>query len=280
MAISPAKRSKLQHLVNVTTKWELSKDAKLEDNLEFELVNEGVTDLTEDLNPDTDDLQYVAEDEKTHVVKTYAPAITLSAVMIDAKEDPVNGWIQKVINKLPKGDEADTAYIRFNLLDDKATQSEKDNNKYKYEAYRRMAVVEASSIGGAAGDNVEMEVTISGKGEAKKGILTIDKSGAKPKYTFEETDTSNKSVEFTVTNKTGGAAIDDASVEFNGTVRNTDNAGKTKFDVPADGTYMFTVAKNGFESVTSNKTIAANSDKNIQIAVGLTSNGSTYSLRD
>ena len=188
MALSPKKRSTVQHLVNVTTAWDNKNGAA-----NFQLINEGVTDLTEDLNPETDDLQYVAEDEKTHVVKTYAPAITLSAVMVDPEKDKVNEWMQKVINKLPKGDEADTAYIRFNVLKDLATAQEQADGKHKYEAYKRDAVVEASSIGGAAGDNVEMEVTISGKGEAKKGILTIDKSGTTPTYDFtpDSTTTTN-----------------------------------------------------------------------------------------
>lgn len=277
MALSPQKRSTIRHLINVTTKWENPNGEE-----DFQLVNEGVTELTEDLNPDTDDLQFVAEDEKTHVIKTYGPAITLSAVMVDAKLDPVNGWIQKVINRLPKNDEADTAYIRFNVLDKIDAESDENAKTYVYYAYKRNAVVEATSIGGSAGDNVEMEVTVSGRGAAVKGKLTINKSTTPAKYTFEATEGStNKSVEFTVTdNATPPVAIKDASVEFNGQTKLTDENGKVSFNIDADGTYLFIVAKNEYESVTSNKTITSTSEAKTPITVKLTSTTGTYSLRD
>lgn len=178
MSITPQKRSILQHLVN--TKFPF----KTGDTPEFHLVNEGVTELTESFNADTEDLQYIAEDQATSVVKKYAPSISLSAVMV--KGDEVNTWIQKVINKLPVGEGADTEYIRFSLLDTYSPSGGTSTDK-SYKAVKKSAVVSVDSIGGGAGENIEMSVNLSGKGDPKYGYVTISEgSDSKKTYTFTE----------------------------------------------------------------------------------------------
>lgn len=268
MSLTPKKRSTVRHLINTKLAWVTDSTDS------FKLVNEGVTDLSEGFNPNTDDLQYIAEDDKTHVVKTYGPSISLTAVMVD-KTDPVNDWIQKVINKLPKNDDANTEYIRFSLLDE-IKNSTNDNDKIKkYTAYKRAAVVEVNSIGGSAGDNVSMEVIVSGRGEAVEGTLTVDASGETVTYTFVSSKNSiNKTIEFTVTNNdTTPLPISNASVMFNSITKTTGANGKVNFDIPTNGTYLFTVAANGYTSETSNKTIDNSSPNKTEITVKLSSSG-------
>lgn len=178
MSLTPAKRSTIKHLLNVGSVG----------TEQYALINEGVTELTEDFNADTEDLQYVAEDSATTVVKRYAPSISLSAVLVEKdgeNPDEVNKWISEKVNTLPIGSNADTSYIRFSLLDEVGTGTATQKT---YTAYKRNAVVSIGNVGGSAGDNVGMEVELHGKGDQIKGTLTLAITGTgtdqKTTYTF------------------------------------------------------------------------------------------------
>lgn len=176
MSKSPEIRSKLKHLINVS---ESSGDD------DYALVNEGVTELTEEFNPDTDTIQYVADENKTTVIKSYAPSISITMSIV--KDDKVNKYLRKKIDELPLGDKADTSYIRFNVMD---VKSGGDN---EYVAYKREAIISVDSIGGSAEDYLGASLTLNGKGNATKGTLKVTKgSDGKVTYTFtaDETTTS------------------------------------------------------------------------------------------
>lgn len=188
MSFTPAKRSTVVHLVKT------GKSAS-----DWHIVNEGVTELSESFNPETDTLQYVAEDNATTVVKRYAPSISLSAVMVEEKDtngkpsnpDEVNKWILNTINTLPIGSSADTEYIRFTLHDLKGdTFNEKGSNTYT--GYKRKAVISVDSIGGAAGDNVGMELTLNGKGDATEVDVTFSKKTDGSGFDISVTDPAAK----------------------------------------------------------------------------------------
>ncbi len=69
MAKTPQQRSAVQHLLLIS---------EVGSSETWGLINEGVTDLTEEFNPDEETLKYVAEDSKTSFVKSYAPSISIS----------------------------------------------------------------------------------------------------------------------------------------------------------------------------------------------------------
>ena len=255
MSITPIKRKELQHYISTSFK-----KRGVEYVPEWHLVNEGVTDLSEDFNADEEDLQYIAEENATHVVKRYAPSITLSAVMVDG--DPVNEWIRKVINELPVGEEAETAYIRFNTLDKVTsgdivtTYPEGQYNCYK--AFKRSAVVSVSSFGGAAGDNIGMECTISGKGDVVNGYIVINKDGTFHEFKAEDTSTL-RTVSINVKDSDG--AVKGASVIFNGEIKNTDDDGAVKYSVN-DGTYPYSIFDSKHQPVSTNISITKESAAN------------------
>lgn len=186
MSITPQKRSSLIHLINTSNPFSSTSAV-------WSLVNEGVTELTENFNADTEDLQYIAEDQATSVVKKYAPSIELTAVLL--KGDAVNTWIRRIVNTLPVFEDADTEYIRYNLLDEKTGAS--GSNK-QYAAIKKKAVVSVSNIGGGAGENIEMSVTLSGQGDPIPGIVTVTTTGTgaekKTEYTFTQDDDAFKNV--------------------------------------------------------------------------------------
>lgn len=170
MALTPQKRSALIHLINTgtstTPKWSI--------------VNEGVTTLTEEFNPDVETMQYVAEDSKTSFVKSYGASLTITMSVVDPEKDEVSKYLLDKITNLPVGAAADTEYIRCCLL------NKVDGETAKYTAYKQPANISISNFGGAADEYLGAEVVLNGKGDAQKGTLTVAKSGDTITYTFEK----------------------------------------------------------------------------------------------
>lgn len=194
MGITPEPRITIQHLLNVTSPYNF-------DSPDFQLINEGVNSLTEDFNPETETTQYIAERNATNFVKRYAPSISLTTFLV--KGDKVNDRIREVINTLPIGGSADTDYVRFNLMD----LTEQSGTTLKYVGYRRRATITASNIGGEAGDTTEASITLAGKGDVIKGIVTVDTSGATPSFSFVADSSTIATVTFTATGSVKGATL-------------------------------------------------------------------------
>ena len=196
MAITPENRTVVQHLLNVSSPYNF-------DSPDFQLINEGVTDLTEEFNPETEQIQYIAEKDASTIVKRYAPSIAFTSYIV--KDDKVNVRIRDIVNTLPVGSATDVDYIRFNLLD---VQGETTGTTLKYIAYRRRGTITASNIGGAAGDTTTISATVNGKGDVIKGILTVDKTSPTiTTYSFVADTAESATVTFTVTGATAGATL-------------------------------------------------------------------------
>ena len=73
------------------------------------------------------------------------------------------------------------------------------------------------------------------------------------------------SVTFEITADAGGAAIEDASIEFNGQTKKTNNLGVAVFPSVADGTKTYTVYKVGF--VTVSDSIVVDGDETEEVAL-------------
>lgn len=167
MALTPKGRSQLIHLLNVSDT----------DTEEWAIINEGVTSLTEEFNPETETLQYIAENSKTIFTKTYGASVTINLSIVS--DDKVNDFLRKKVMELPIGDKADVSYIRCCLLD---VVSGSTNT---YTAYMQPANIAISSFGGEATEYLSAEVVLNARGEATKGTLSVTKgSDNKTVYTF------------------------------------------------------------------------------------------------
>lgn len=223
MAITPEPRYTVRHLLNISSPYSY-------DTPNFALINEGVTELTEEFNPETETTQYIAEKDAVTYVKRYAPSITLSSYLV--QDDSVNKRIREVINTLPVGSSADTDYIRFSYLDN---IGETSKDIIKYTAYRRRGTISAGNIGGSAGDTTSASITINGKGEAIKGVLTIDKTGGTPTYSFVEDTATSASVTFKAT-----GSVEGATLTYGGTTKPIDASNHTAvFTVPKGFTSLY-----------------------------------------
>lgn len=253
MAITPEKRSTLVHLLNTGTASEPV----------WSFINEGVTELTEELNADTNDLQYIGEDTQTTYVRRYGPSISLSAVMI--KGDPVNDFIQKTIDKLPVGSDADTQYIRFSMLN----PLESTTTSKKYRAFLRNASISVDDIGGSAGDEIEMNVTLSGRGEQTEGVVTvtIDSVTGKAKSWEFTAGVNTTALKFIVKDNLTNP-ISNATVTLCGYgEQKTPSNGEVNYIVLQNGTYLYSVSASSKTTVTGQVVVGAETTKEVEVTL-------------
>lgn len=152
-------RNLVRHLINVSAPYDF-------DTPVWALISQGVTELTENFEADTEDVQYIAETTKTVNVKGYTVGFDLE--MGYMKGDAIQQYINKIIADPPTGSNTNCDYIRFNLDE----QVENKDNVYK--AVRRKAVVYPTSIGGAADDVLTSGIHISGTSDPIAGYVTVN----------------------------------------------------------------------------------------------------------
>lgn len=184
MGMQPIPRKAVLHLLNLKglTKntdtglytYDYKESYWTTDAPDLRLINEGVTELTEEFNPDTEDTQYVAEKNGSTFIKKYRPSLSLTTLLVIG-EDEVNQFLRLMTNILPIGTKAQIDYVRFCILDaiDNATKDANGNPNGTYAAQRCRANITVGSIGGSAGDNVSTSATINANGDPVQGFVTV-----------------------------------------------------------------------------------------------------------
>lgn len=167
-------RSILGHLINVSRPYSYSTP-------DFQLICQGVEGLSEEFEPDTDDIQYICEDTTTRIVKSYTISFELELKYM--KNSKIQNWYNEFLRKLPTGSETEIDYIRFN----KAETMYGTNNEFI--GIRRKATAYPTSIGGEAGDPLTCGMTVSGTGAGEVGYVTISTSAGHTSYSWTAANT-------------------------------------------------------------------------------------------
>lgn len=128
------------------------------------LLGDGITSLTEEMNPEEETQQWINQENGDTEVKSYTPSLEVEKQ--DCVEDVTQAWIDKMVDELPVGQEAITSYIRFRLKD-KVSDG-------VYTAWFRKCAVSVNSTGGDAGANVVNSVKLGGKGKSVKGTFNLN----------------------------------------------------------------------------------------------------------
>lgn len=152
-------RNLVRHLINVSNPYTF-------DNPVWALICQGVTELTENFEADTEDVQYICETTKTVNVKGYTVGFDLE--MGYMKDNAIQQYINRIIAQPPTGLNTACDYIRFNV--DEVIEG--TTNVFK--AVRRQAVVYPTSIGGAADDVLTSGIHISGTSDPVVGYVTVN----------------------------------------------------------------------------------------------------------
>lgn len=147
-------REKLMHYLNIGTK----------DEPNYVLLGDGITSLTEEFNPEQETKHYINMASAASKVKSYAPSISVEKEYI--KEEALQTWINEKIRVLPIGVEAETDYIRINIL-------EGGTEDGGYPAIKRPCTYQFDSIGGDGGGDLMNNMTITGNGDQVQGTFNI-----------------------------------------------------------------------------------------------------------
>ena len=162
-------RSLLGHLINVSYPYNYSSP-------EWELFCQGITELTETFEADTEDVQYICEITKTTNVKGFTVGFDLEIAYV--KGEKCQRWVNRIVRVPPTGAATSCDYIRFN----------KDEIMYgtsnQFIGVRRKAIVYPNSIGGAANESLKTSVHISGTSDPQVGYITVDNSGETPVFSW------------------------------------------------------------------------------------------------
>lgn len=189
MATQPQTRSTLKHLVNVSIPFAHDKGTGVAENPDviWAPICNGVTELTEEFNPDDDDIQYICDKNKTNILKSYAPSIEIEM------EYQLGSEIQEYFNvmsrRLPIGDgKNEIEYIRYNENEPIAGSNQ------KYIGVLRGGTVQFSSIGGSAEDPLGSTMIIKSRPTDQSsetvGYVTVSSGEASaPKYVWTEANT-------------------------------------------------------------------------------------------
>lgn len=147
-------REKLMHFFNIGTK----------EAPKYELLGDGITSLTEEFNPETESKHYINKAAASSSVKSYAPSISVEKEYI--KEEALQNWINEKIKVLPTGADAESDYIRINILEGATAEG-------MYPAVKRPCTYQFDSIGGDAGNVIMNNMTITGNGDAVYGTFNV-----------------------------------------------------------------------------------------------------------
>lgn len=171
MAGQPEKRSTLGHLLNVSMPFSQTEPV-------WRLICNGVSELTEEFNPDTDEQQFICQDVKTTILKTYAPSFEVS--MGYQKDDLIQYYFDVMSRRLPTGEKTSIEYIRFNKNE---TMFGSTN---QFIGVKFQANVYFSSVGGAGDDYLTSVMTVSATGNPEIGYISVVDSGNDAVYTWHK----------------------------------------------------------------------------------------------
>lgn len=147
-------REKLMHFFNIGTAAAPN----------YVLLGDGITSLTEEFNPEQDTKQYIHQSNGTTTVKSYTPSIAVEKEYI--KDDELQKWMDAKIKTLPTGTEAQSDYIRINILEDSVDGA--------YPAVKRRCSYQFDSIGGDAGNELVSSMTLGGIGDGIQGTFNVE----------------------------------------------------------------------------------------------------------
>ncbi len=151
------KRHLLQHLVDVNM------DATLA-NPDYHLIGEGVSSLSEEMNPEEETEQWINQENGTTMIKSYTPSIEIERQNVDQEDTDLTDWFNSMIDTLPTGSAANTSYLRVRLT----------GSGPSYPAVQRKCAVSVGSTGGDAGSNVTDTITLGGVGDPITGTFNAE----------------------------------------------------------------------------------------------------------
>lgn len=142
----------------------------------YKLLGDGITSLTEEMNPEEESKQYINMKSASNSVKSYQRSFEVDKE--DCIDDEVQTWIDKMVDELPTGKSAKTSFVRFRLKDKKSDGV--------YKAIKVPCTVSVASNGGDGGDYVHNVVNIKQCDDDIHGTFNMDAETFTPDASINE----------------------------------------------------------------------------------------------
>lgn len=130
----------------------------------YNLVGDGVTELSIAYNPQTSTEQYIHQDTANTELTGYQPNAPVTAQAV--KDDPVFDYINDMRKKLPIGSDAHTDIVMIDVFDTPTGGA--------YPATKQPVSIQIDSYGGAASDPLSIGYTINWRGSGTAGTFNRD----------------------------------------------------------------------------------------------------------
>ncbi len=131
----------------------------------YELLGDGITSLTENMNPEEETKHYIHMSKASNKVKSYQR--TFDVDKEDCIDDEVQKWIDGLVDDLPTGVAANTSFVRLRLKDAVT------GSTGVYKAIKVPCTVSVTSSGGDGGDYTHNVINVKQQGEDIKGTFDI-----------------------------------------------------------------------------------------------------------
>ena len=131
----------------------------------YRLLGEGITSLTEEMNPEEETKQYINMPNASNQVKSYQRTFEIDKE--DCVDDDVQEWIDGLVDTLPVGKNAETSYVRLRLKDAVS------GSEGVYKAIKVPCTVAVASSGGDGGDAVHNVINVKQTGVDVHGTFNI-----------------------------------------------------------------------------------------------------------
>lgn len=149
-------REQLRHYTDVTMNSEKP---------QYELLGDGISSLTENMNPEEESKHYIHMSKASNKVKAYQR--TFDVDKEDCIDDEVQEWIDGLVDTLPVGSAANTSFVRFRLKDAVS------GSEGTYKAIKVPCTVSVASSGGDGGDYVHNVINVKQQGEDVHGTFNV-----------------------------------------------------------------------------------------------------------
>lgn len=131
----------------------------------YEMLGDGITALTENMNPSEETKHYINAAADSNAIKSYQRAFEVDKE--DCVEDAVQEWIDDLVDNLPTGAKAKTSFVRLRLKDAVEGQAG------VYKAIKVPCTVAVDSAGGDGGDYVHNVLNIKQCGDDIHGTFNV-----------------------------------------------------------------------------------------------------------
>ena len=138
----------------------------------FKLIGNGVSSLTEEMNPQEETKHYINMSSDSNSVKSYQRTFEVDKEDCD-DDDELQTWFDKMVDSLPTGMKAKTSFVRFRLGDVAKTTG-------TYKAIKVPCTVSVASSGGDGGDYVHNVINVKQCGDDIAGTFNVSTSTFTP----------------------------------------------------------------------------------------------------